>query len=190
MVEGLWGGTENGEQRAGVGDGGGMSRCAALHTAPRQARRLTGGLVGHLGQHGLASGQLGAQGGHEGQHGQAAVDQLCRGEGGEGGGEGAVGARRAAVWCRVGRCPPHSPLAALPCLANCMQACNAVAFRCSPGAGPEKAMIWSRDRLAALPEMLAPAAPPVGAAGVVMLPLATAAFHCGQAGEGGGTRGM
>ena len=45
-------------------------------------------------------------------------------------------------------------------------------------------MIWSRDRLAAFPEMLAPAAPPVGAAGVEMLPLATAAFHCRQAGVG------
>ena len=45
-------------------------------------------------------------------------------------------------------------------------------------------MIWSRERLAALPEMLAPAAPPLGAAGVVMLPLATAAFHCGR-GVGG-----
>ena len=59
---------------------------------------------------------------------------------------------------------------------------------CSPGAGPEKAMIWSSERLAALPEMQAPAAPPVGAAGVVMLPLATAAFHCGQLDGGGDKR--
>jgi hypothetical protein len=42
---------------------------------------LTGGLVGQLCQHGLAGGQLSAQGGHEGKHGQAAVDQLCKGSG-------------------------------------------------------------------------------------------------------------
>ena len=63
--------------------GGGAGSCRFQ----QHRGQLTGGLISQLGQHGLAGGQLSAQGGHEGKHGQAAVDQLCGGSG-EGGRRG------------------------------------------------------------------------------------------------------